>query len=109
MSEIFLNRASASFRKAIYLKQNNGLELKDITREATDDSCLYIFGPGFFSDLKKEAAWELFEQFHPEAYKLVESWTIPGLDFDEEQFLNSFSTLELKTKENKGYVVIDTE
>ena len=95
--------------KAVYLKQNNGLNLKDITREAIDDACLYVYGPGYFSDLREEAAWDLFEQFHPEAYKLIESWSIPGLGFDETDFLSTFSTLELKTKDYQGYLVVDTQ
>ena len=94
--------------KAVYLKQNNGLSLKDITREAVDDACLYVYGPGYFSDLRRDAAWDLFENFYPEAYKLCESCSVPGVEFDEQDFLSSFSTLELKTQDYQGYLVVDT-
>ena len=93
--------------KAVYLKQNNGLKLEDITREAVDDACLYVYGENYFSDLRKEAAWDLFEQLYPEAYKLVESWSVQGVSFDEDDFLQNFSTLEIKTHDYKGYLVVD--
>ena len=93
--------------KAVYLHENHGLKLEGITREAVEDACLYVYGVNYFSDLRKEAAWDLFEQFHPEAYKLVESWSIPGFTFDEDDFLNSFSTLEIKTHDYKGYLVVE--
>ncbi len=93
--------------KAVYLKETHGLDLRDITREAVEDACLYVYGIGYFSDLEKEAAWDLFEQLYPEAYKLAESWTIPGLHFDPEQFLQSFSTYAVKTEEYRGYVVVE--
>ena len=93
--------------RAVYLKDSHGLELKDITREAVENACLYVYGPDYVSELKKEAAWEIFEELYPEAYKLVESWTVPGVSFDEEQFLYSFSIYTLKTEEFKGYLIVE--
>jgi len=94
--------------KAVYLR-DRGSDLEDITRQAIDDSCLYVFGPGYFTDLVKEAAYELFEAYWPEAYKSWEQSTIPGLHFDPEDFLESFPSLELKMPGGGGYLIIDTE
>jgi len=93
--------------KAVYLRENHGLRLDEITREAIDDACLYVYGIGYFSDLRKDAAWDLFETLYPEAYKLCESWSVPGVSFDEEDFLQSFSTLELKTRDHQGFLVVE--
>ena len=35
--------------KAVYLR-GRGADLSDITRHAIDDCCLYVFGPGYFTD-----------------------------------------------------------
>ena len=93
--------------KAVYLHENHGAKLEEITREAIDDACLYVYGVGYFSDLRKDAAWDLFETLYPEAYKLCESWSVPGVSFDEEDFLQSFSTLELKTRDYQGFLVVE--
>jgi hypothetical protein len=68
-----------------------------------------VFGPGYFIDLDKEAAYELFETFWPEAYQQWEQNSVPGLSFDVEDFLRHFSTLELKRSEGGGYLVVDTQ
>lgn len=92
--------------KAVYLKSMHGHELEEITRDAIDDECLYVYGPNYYSDLEKEAAWDLFENFYPEAYKLAEGYSVPGLTFDEEQFLADCSMLRVNTGEFKGYLVV---
>lgn len=88
---------------------DRGAALGEITQQAVDDSCMYVFGPGYFIDLTKEAAWELFEAFWPEAYKLWESSSIPGLSFNCDDFLRHFTTFELKLPGFGGYLVVDTE
>jgi len=45
--------------------------------------------------------------FWPNAYKIWEQ-NVPGLDFDVENFLTHFSTLEIKLPEG-GYLIVDTE
>ncbi len=88
---------------------DRGSDLEEITRQAIDDSCLYVFGPGYFIDMEKEAAYELFELFWPEAYKMWEENNVPGISFDVEDFLKHFSTFELKLPDGGGYLVVDTE
>ncbi len=92
--------------KAIYMR-DCGTPLEDITREAIDDSCLYVFGPGWFHDLIKQAAFELFELFWPAAYECWEKNSVPGLRFDPGDFVESFPTLQLKLPD--GFLVVDTK
>ena len=93
--------------KAIYLK-DRGLSLEEIGRHAVEESSLYVYGPGWFIDLEKRAAYELFELFWPEAYAFWEKNTVPGLIFDVENFMQHFATFELKLSEG-GYLIVDTE
>lgn len=92
--------------KAIYLR-DCGSSLEDITSEAINDACLYVFGPGWFHDLIKDAAFELFELFWPAAYECLQKHSVPGLRFDYDDFIESFPTLKLKLPD--GYLVVDTE
>lgn len=92
--------------KAIYLR-DCGRSLEDITSEAINEASLYVFGPGWFHQLIRDAAFELFELFWPAAYECWEKNTVPGLTFDPEDFIESFRTLQLKLPE--GYLVVDTE
>lgn len=93
--------------KAVYLV-DRGARLEQICRTAIDDSPLYVFGPGWFFELVEEAAYELFETFWPDAYKFWSEHNIPGLRFDFEEFMSSFSILEIKLAEG-GFLVVDTE
>lgn len=93
--------------KAAYLR-DRGYSLEDITREAIEDSFLHVFGPGYRADLKNEAAYELFETFWPEAYATWEISHVPGLHFDAQDFMDSFSTLQVEIGET-WYLVVDTE
>lgn len=102
-----LDGEPTNLAKAVYLR-DRGDALETISREIIDEACLYVFGPGWFFELQKEAALELFELLWPDAYKLWEEHAIPGLQFDSESFLEHFSTLELKLAEG-GYLVVDTE
>ena len=94
--------------KAVYLR-DRGADLSEITRQAIDDSCLYVFGPGYFFEVTKNAAYELFETFWPDAYKQWEESDVPGLRFDPDDFMEHFSTHELKLPEGGGYLIVDTE
>lgn len=92
--------------KAIYLR-DQGESLEEIGRQSIDDSFLYVFGPGAFIDLEREAAYELFETFWPDTYKIWEGSSVPGLSFDTEDFIAQFPTLELRLPEG-GYLIVGT-
>lgn len=97
----------AELAKACYMR-DCGTALEDITSEAINDACLYVFGPGWFHDLYKQAAYELFELFWPAAYECWEKNSVPGLRFDYDDFVESYPTLELKLREG-GFLVVDTK
>jgi hypothetical protein len=48
-----------------------------------------IFFGDCFTDARKEAAYELFELYYPEEYKVWEKSQCDGLIFDQDRFLDS--------------------
>ena len=57
--------------------------------------------------MRKEAAYELFETFYPDEYRVWEKSTCDGLIFDTDHFLDSpgFSVDEVKLGETKALIV----
>ena len=84
-----------------------GMALEGLTAESIQDECLYLFSDSSFYEARKEAAFELFEMFWPDAYKMWDESSVPGLDFDWERFLSGpeFSTSEYSLGETR-YVVV---
>jgi len=58
-------------------------------------------------DLRKEAAFELFELYYPEEYRVWEQSHCDGLIFDPDQFLDSpgFSVEEITLSNRKALIV----
>ncbi len=63
--------------------------LDDLTRDAIEEVFLDIFLGTSFIDLRKEAAYQLFETYYPEEYRIWEKSHCDGLIFDVDQFLDS--------------------
>ncbi len=84
-----------------------GCELCSLSRDELDDHPAHIFIGTNFLDVRKEAAFELFELYYPEAYEAWESSRCDGLIFDEDRFLDSpsFSTEEVKLGEKVVLIV----
>lgn len=66
-----------------------GGALGDITAEGIQDRAPHCFIGESFIDVRREAAYELFEQFYPELYQAWESTPCDGLIFDTDRFLDS--------------------
>lgn len=66
-----------------------GFDLATLTANTIEDISLHIFVGDCLYDLRKEAAYELFETYWPEAYKMWESCNCDGLIFDTDVFLDS--------------------
>jgi hypothetical protein len=75
-----------------------GYDLEKLTADAIEDQNLNIFWGDCFTDARKEAAYELFELYWPEEYKVWEKSHCDGLIFDTDRFLDSpvFSVDEVK-------------
>jgi hypothetical protein len=66
-----------------------GYDLTTLTPEQIEDQPLHIFEGTNFIDLRRQAAFELFELYYPEEYRVWEKSLCDGLIFDQDRFLDS--------------------
>lgn len=92
------NDETESVLKIYYLVVIQGYDLHSLSAAQLEDLFLDIFIGENFPDIRKEAAYQLFEMLYPEAYAVWEKCTCDGLIFDVDRFLDSpqMSTHELR-------------
>jgi len=82
---------------SVYFALSVGEELGKVTADGVRDRapCCY-FGTNF-TDVRRDAAYELFELYYPELYRAWESTPCDGLIFDTDRFLDSpsFNVVEV--------------
>jgi len=66
-----------------------GAGLETLTRTDVEDLSLDIFVGTNFCEVRREAAYELFELYYPEEYRVWEKSHCDGLTFDPDHFLDS--------------------
>jgi len=90
-----------------YAVNIRGLPLEGLNREKVEDSGLDIFMGSNFTDVRREAAYELFELYYPEEYRAWEKIHCDGLSFDTDVFLDSpvFAVTEVKLGEKVAVMV----
>lgn len=85
-----------------------GDALATLSAESLEDHCLHTFFGSNFLDVRREAAHELFEIYHPEEYGVWEKSHCDGLILDTDQFLDSpvFSVEEVKLGEGVALLIV---
>ena len=78
-----------NFLRIHWLVNIHGAALAGLSSEAVEDQNLHLFLGTSFIDLRREAAYELFELYYPEAYQAWEKSHCDGLNFDTDDFLDS--------------------
>jgi hypothetical protein len=66
-----------------------GAVLASLTADSVQDEAPQCFLGECFGDVRREAAFELFELYYPELYQAWESTPCDGLIFDTDRFLDS--------------------
>ena len=96
-----------NFLRIHYTVSLCGEELARLTRDKIDDLPIQCWEGTSFMDLRKEAAFELFELYYPEEYRVWEKSHCDGLIFDEDRFLDSpaFSVEEVTLGDLKALIV----
>ena len=96
-----------NFLKIHYVVNTQGTSLEDLTQDDIEDLFLDIFLGTSFIDLRKEAAYQLFEANYPEEYRIWEKSHCDGLIFDQDRFLDSpvFSVEEIQFGDRKALMV----
>jgi len=85
-----------------------GTPVAELTAEAVEDESVHIFLGDNFCDVRREAAFELFEHYYPELYQLYEATPCDGLIFDADRFLDSpgFGTEEVRFGNRAALLVL---
>jgi hypothetical protein len=90
-----------------YAVNVHGADLATLTRAAVEDLPLDVFIGTNFCDVRREAAYQLFELYYPEEYQVWEKSACDGLTFDPDRFLDSpvFSVEELELGQQVAVLV----
>lgn len=81
--------SAANYLRIHHAVNIRGARLDTLTREAVEDLPLDIFIGTNISDVRRAAAFELFELYYPEEYRVWEQSLCDGLTFDPDDFLAS--------------------
>ena len=79
----------SNFLQIYYALNIRGDALQTLSAESVQDACVQVFVGTSFLDLRREAAYELFELYYPEEYRVWEKSRCDGLIFDTDRFLDS--------------------
>lgn len=81
--------STENFLRVHYAVNILGADLSGLDAGQVEDQFLHLFLGTNFLDLRREAAFELFELYHPEEFRVWEKSTCDGLIFDTDRFLDS--------------------
>ena len=76
-----------NFLKIYSVESYSGTALPDLDAATIEDEPLQIFYGDHAYEVRKAAAFELFELYYPELYKMYDECNCDGLKFDIEAFL----------------------
>ena len=77
-----------NFLKIYSVESYSGTALPDLDAATIEDEPLQIFYGDHAYEVRKAAAYELFELYYPELYKMYDECNCDGLKFDIEAFLS---------------------
>ena len=100
--------STENFLRIHHLLNHCGAKLEGLTAAAVEDQPLHLFSGHSFLDLRREAAYELFELYYPEEYVVWEKSHCDGLNFDTDHFLDSpcWSVEEIQFGDQKHLIIV---
>ncbi len=95
------------FMRIYYAVNVRGANLAGLSAEEVENNSPHIFLGTCLTQLRFEAAYELFELYYPEVYRVYDEGACDGLVFDTDRFLDSprFSVEEVELGEQKALLV----
>ena len=81
--------SAVNFLRIHYAVNIQGGDLADLNREGVENQGADVFLGSNFTDLRRDTAYELFELYYPEEYRMWEKSCCDDLDFDPDRFLDS--------------------
>ena len=99
--------SNSAFLHIHYLVNTYGEDIAKLTAVKIWDLGLHVFEGASFLDIRREAAFVLFELYYPEEYTVWEKSHCDGLIFDEDRFLDSpsWSVEEITLGDAKALIV----
>lgn len=99
--------SSLNFLRIHHAKGSHGVDLSNLSGEAVDDLSVHVFHGTNFTDLRREAAFELFELYYPDEFATWEKSMCDGLIFDTDRFLDSpsFGVEEIDLGDQKALII----
>ena len=79
--------ADENFLRIHFVDSFSGTPLTELDAGTIEDEPLQIFYGDYAYEVRKAAAYELFELYYPELYKMYDECNCDGLKFDIEAFL----------------------
>jgi hypothetical protein len=97
-----------NFLKIHHAVNVRGGNLATLSRDEVEDSSVEVFVGSNFTDLRRETAYQLFELYYPEEYRVWEKSTCDGLIFDTDRFLDSpaISIEEVKLDDQQVALIV---
>ena len=88
-----------------------GTFLNQLTGEQVENQNIHVFMGTSFYYLRREAAYELFELYYPEAYAMWEATPCDGLIFDTDVFLDSpsWAAEEVELSDGQKALVMEAQ
>jgi hypothetical protein len=99
--------STVNFLRIHYAVNICGEDLSGLSREDIEDQNLDVFLGSSFIDLRREAAFQFFELYYPDEYRVWEKSICDGLIFDTDRFLDSpsFFVEEVTLGDEKALLV----
>lgn len=99
--------STLNFLRIHHARNGCGRDLSLLTAPEIEDLPIQVFQGTSFLDLRRQAAFELFELHFLEEYRVWEKSVCDGLHFDPDRFLNSpaWSVEEIELNGSKALIV----
>jgi hypothetical protein len=96
-----------NFLQIYFALSHGGISVERLDTATVQDNPPQIFFGSHFFELRKEVAYELFELYYPEEYRVWEKSLCDGLIFDVDRFLDSpsFCVDEVKLGDRAALLV----
>jgi hypothetical protein len=100
------NDSLESYARIAHALGRGGQPLPDLSASEIEELGVHVFVGQNFLDVRRTAAYELFELYYPDLYRAWESTPCDGLRFDTDQFLDSPAWCLDEFQTSEGVVLV---